>query len=175
MENHLKELVANRISNFQGHFKSPKYKVLDQPDVKEPSINYMRYLYWTTIFHKSSYKHQFIAGSTKYITKNLSCLLTKLLNTIKDGLVRYCNTKTQHSGVNNMWILPRSFNQCYRYTDHLADYLDLTFIIDSQGKLSTRLYDRSDDFEFHIVNFPFFFSNILSGLCTAAKVILKQK
>ena len=40
-------------------------------------------------------------------------------------------------------------------SDHLADYLDLTFIIDSGGKLSTRLYDKRDDFDFHIVNFPF--------------------
>ena len=39
-------------------------------------------------------------------------------------------------------------------SDHLADYLDLTFIIDSGGKLSTRLYDNRDDFDFHIVNFP---------------------
>ena len=31
-------------------------------------------------------------------------------------------------------------------SDHLADYLDLTFIIDSGGKLSTRLYDKRDDF-----------------------------
>ena len=28
-------------------------------------------------------------------------------------------------------------------SDHLADYLDLTFIIDSGGKLSTRLYDNA--------------------------------
>ena len=48
-------------------------------------------------------------------------------------------------------------------SDHLADYLDLTFIIDSGGKLSTRLYDKRDDFDFHIVNFPFFSSNIPSG------------
>ena len=27
-------------------------------------------------------------------------------------------------------------------SDHLADYVDLTFIIDSGGKLSTRLYDK---------------------------------
>ena len=27
-------------------------------------------------------------------------------------------------------------------SDHLADYLDLTLIIDSRGKLSTRLYDK---------------------------------
>ena len=35
-------------------------------------------------------------------------------------------------------------------SDHLADYLDLTFVIDSGGKLSTRLYDKCDDFDFHI-------------------------
>ena len=284
----------------------------------------------------------FIAGSSKCTTKDLSCLLTKLLSTIKDGLVRYCNTKTSRNGVNNMWILKnstsllssldqldvrtaksvqtfdfstlytsiphdllksrisnlvhnafrkkdgsvrythikltrakgyfthdingggdnmftadsicemieflidnifvqfggrlfrqvigipmgtncaplladlflysyenefldnmirsghrrlaRSFNLCYRYiddlivfnnkkfldylkeiypsqltvekankSDHLADYLDLTFIIDSGGKLSTRLYDKRDDFDFHIVNFPFLSSNIPSG------------
>ena len=54
-------------------------------------------------------------------------------------------------------------------SDHLADYLDLTFIIDSGGKLSTRLYDKRDDFDFHIVNFPYLSSNILSGplmVCT---------
>ena len=31
-----------------------------------------------------------------------------VLSTIKDGLVRYCNTKTVHNGVNNMWILKHS-------------------------------------------------------------------
>ena len=48
-------------------------------------------------------------------------------------------------------------------SDHLADYLDITFIIDNGGKLSTRLYDKRDDFDFHIVNFPFLSSNIPSG------------
>ena len=48
-------------------------------------------------------------------------------------------------------------------SDHLADYLDLLFIIDSGGKLSTRLYDKSNDFDFHIVNFPFLSSNMPSG------------
>ena len=49
---------------------------------------------------------------------------------------------------------------------HLADYLDLTFVIDSGGKLSTSLYDRRDDFDFHIVDFLFLSSNIPSGLPT---------
>ena len=48
-------------------------------------------------------------------------------------------------------------------SDHLADHLDLTFIIDNGGKLSTRLYDKRDDFDFHIVNFPYLSSNIPSG------------
>ena len=65
------------------------------------------YLYWTPRLHKSPYKHRFISGSSKCITKDLSCPLTKVLSTIKDGLVRYCNTKTSHNGV-NMWILKNS-------------------------------------------------------------------
>ena len=36
-------------------------------------------------------------------------------------------------------------------SDHLADELDLTFIKDSGGKLSTRLHDKRDDFDFHNV------------------------
>ena len=170
----LKELVADRISSLKGHFKSPKCKVLDQPDVKDTlhklhanyvlvpadnnviivckkyyidtlvkelginnvSINNptyipiddsfetivkshnqfitsvgleiseedqnLPYLYWTPKLHKSPYKHRFIAGSSKCTTKDLSCLLTKVLSTIKDGLVRYCNTKTSRNDVNNM-------------------------------------------------------------------------
>ena len=66
------------------------------------------YLYWIPKLYKSQYKHRFIAGSSKCMTKDLSCLLTKLLSNIKDGLVRYCNTKTSRNGVNNMWILKNS-------------------------------------------------------------------
>ena len=63
------------------------------------------YLYWTPKLHKSTHKHRFITGSSKCTTKDLSCLLTKVLSTIKDGLVRYCSTKTSRNDVNNMWIL----------------------------------------------------------------------
>ena len=44
-----------------------------------------------------------------------------------------------------------------------SDYLDLTFIKDSGGKLSTRLYDKRNGFDFHLVNFPFLSSKIPSG------------
>ena len=83
--------------------------------------------------------------------------------------------------------LSRSFNLCHRYTDDLfldcpigiypyqlpvenanesdnvTNYLDLTFMIESGGKLATRLDDKPHDFDFQIVNFPFLSSNIPSG------------
>ena len=88
--------------------------------------------------------------------------------------------------------LARSFNLCYQYTDDLivfnnnkfgdyikdiyqltvekantsddlTNYLDLTFIIGSNNRLYTKLYDKRDDFDFHIVNFPFLSSNIPSS------------
>ena len=66
------------------------------------------YLYWTPKLHKVPFKHPFIAGSSKCATKDLSCLLTKVLTTVKDGLIRCNNTKTSYSGVNSMWIVKNS-------------------------------------------------------------------
>ena len=43
-------------------------------------------------------------------------------------------------------------------TDNLASYLDT---IEKDGKHSTKLHEKCDDFDFHILNFP---SNIPSGL-----------
>ena len=48
-------------------------------------------------------------------------------------------------------------------SDRLADNLDLTFVIDSGGKLSISIYDTRNDFDLHIVNFLFLSSNIPSG------------
>ena len=48
-------------------------------------------------------------------------------------------------------------------SDDLENYLDLTFIIESNNRLYTKLYDKRDDFDFHIVNFPFLSSNIPSS------------
>ena len=44
------------------------------------------------------------------------------------------------------------------YTDMSASYLDL--VIDSERRLRTKLYDKRDDFNVSIVNFPFICSNI---------------
>jgi hypothetical protein len=45
-------------------------------------------------------------------------------------------------------------------TDRSASYLDLHLEIDSEGRLRTKLYNKKDDFNFHIVNFPFISINI---------------
>ena len=39
-------------------------------------------------------------------------------------------------------------------TDRSASYLDLHLEIDSEGRLRTKLYNKRDDFNFLIVNFP---------------------
>ena len=44
-----------------------------------------------------------------------------------------------------------------------ASYLDLLLSIESDGQLRTSLYDKRDDFNFHITNYPFLSSNIPSS------------
>ena len=45
----------------------------------------------------------------------------------------------------------------------LASYLDLLLSIGRDGHLHTSIYDKRDDFNFHITNFPFLSSNIPSS------------
>ena len=45
-------------------------------------------------------------------------------------------------------------------SEKYASYLDILLNIDSNGRLSTLLYDKRDDFDFTIVSFPFLCSNI---------------
>ena len=44
-----------------------------------------------------------------------------------------------------------------------ASYLDLLLSIGRDGQLHTSIYDKRDDFNFHITNFPFLSSNIPSS------------
>ena len=44
-----------------------------------------------------------------------------------------------------------------------ASHLDLLLSIESDGQLRTSLYDKRDDFNFHITNIPFLSSNIASS------------
>jgi hypothetical protein len=44
-------------------------------------------------------------------------------------------------------------------SDKSASYLDILLYIDFNGRLTTSLYDKRDDFDFAMVNFPFLCSN----------------
>jgi hypothetical protein len=44
-----------------------------------------------------------------------------------------------------------------QYTDRYASYIDLNLEIDSEGRKRTKLYDKCDDFNYPIVNFPFIY------------------
>ena len=47
--------------------------------------------------------------------------------------------------------------------DRTASYLDLHLEIDSEGRFRMKLYDKRDEFNFPIVNFPFICSNIAAA------------
>ena len=46
------------------------------------------------------------------------------------------------------------------HADHQASYLDLDLSYNRDKRLRVKLYDKRDDFNFNIVNFPFLSSNI---------------
>ena len=49
-------------------------------------------------------------------------------------------------------------------TRRTASYLKIFLNIDVDGRLHTKIYDKRDDFNFPIINFPFLSSNIPSAL-----------
>ena len=57
-------------------------------------------------------------------------------------------------------------------TDKSASYLDLHLKIDSERRFRTKLYDKRDDFNFPIVNFPFIYSKIPAA--SAYRVYISQ-
>ena len=59
-----------------------------------------------------------MAGSRECTTTDLSRLLTKVLTTVKDGLIRYCNTKTGRKRVNSTWII-KTFTSLLSSLDQL--------------------------------------------------------
>ena len=48
-------------------------------------------------------------------------------------------------------------------SNNSASYLDLFLSIGRDGQLDISLYDKRDDFIFHMINFPFLSSNIPSS------------
>jgi hypothetical protein len=61
-----------------------------------------------------------------------------------------------------------------QYTDRYASYIDLHLEIDSEGRKRTKLYDKWDDFNFPIVNFPFIYIYINIPAAPAYEVYIFQ-
>jgi hypothetical protein len=70
----------------------------------------------------------------------------------------------------------KSFNTCLhdKEFDKSASYLDILFNIDSNGRMTTTPYDKRDEFDFAIVNFPFLCSNISLSLTYGVHVYISQ-
>ena len=77
-----------------------------------------------------------------------------------DDLIVYNNKKFMDY-VKDIYTSELNVEKADRLDDQ-ANYLDLTFIIGDNNRLHTKLYDKRDDFNFHIVNFPLLSSNIPS-------------
>ena len=78
-----------------------------------------------------------------------------------DDLIVF-NNKTFIDYVKDIYPSELNVEKANRFDDQ-ANYLDLTFIIGNNNRLYTKLYDKRDHFNFHIVNLPFLSSNIPSG------------
>jgi hypothetical protein len=104
-----------------------------------------------------SYEADFIQGLLKKIEKKLARSFNFKFRYIDDVLS--LNNSRLGDFVDRIYPIELEIKDTTD-TDRYASYLDLHLEIDSQGRLRTKLYDKRDDFNFPIVNFPFICSNI---------------
>ena len=68
------------------------------------------------------------------------------------------NVKEKTNGVKN--ARPVHVSETWEQIIILGSYLDLYLEFDDSGQLGTKIYDKRDDFNFKIINFPNMCSNI---------------
>jgi hypothetical protein len=81
-----------------------------------------------------------------------------LLRTESDDVLSI-NNHDFHNYVHLIYPDELKINDTTEY-DKSASYLHILLIIDSNGRLTTTLYEKCDDFDFVIANFPFLCTNI---------------
>ena len=104
-----------------------------------------------------SYEADFIQGLLKKNEKKLARFFNLTFRYIDD--VRSLNNSRFGDVVDRSYPIELEIKDTTD-TDRSASYLHLDIEIDSKGRLRTKLYDKRDDFNFPIVNFPFIYSNI---------------
>ena len=120
--------------------------------------------YLKTYFHIHTIEAEFVQKLLRDKNKKLAVSFNFTYRYIDDVLSIYNNNF--HSYVH--LIYPDELEEIKDTTesDRCASYLDILLNIDSDGRLTTTLYDKRDDFDFAIVNFPFLYSNVpLSPTC----------
>ena len=104
-----------------------------------------------------SYEADFIQGLLKKNEKKLARSFNFTFRYIDDVLS--LNNSMFSDFVDRIYLIELEIKDTTD-TDKSASYLDLHLEIDSEGRLRTKSYDKTDDFNFPIVNFPFICSNI---------------
>jgi hypothetical protein len=75
------------------------------------------------------------------------------------GMLSLCNVKW----LSNIAVLVNKLNKLFQETTDTASsasFLDLYLEFDDSGQISTKIYNKRDDFNFKIINFPNMCSNI---------------
>ena len=98
------------------------------------------------------YEADFIQGASQESEKRLARSFNFTFRYIDDVLS--LNNSRFGDFVDHIYLIELEIKDT-TYTDRSASYLDLHLEIDSEGRLRTKLYDKRDDFNFPIVNFPF--------------------
>jgi hypothetical protein len=103
-----------------------------------------------------SYEAEFIQGLLKKSKKKLARSFNFTFRYIDDVLSR--SNSRFSDFVDRIYSIELEIKDTTD-ADRSASYLDLHLEIDSEGRLITKLYDKRDDFNFPIVNYPFICSN----------------
>ena len=104
-----------------------------------------------------SYEAEFIQKLLREKKKSLAVTFNSTFRYIDDVLS--INNDSFHSYVDLIYPCELEIKDTTESSTS-ASYLDILLKVDINGKLTTQLYDKRDDFSFSIVNFPHLCSNI---------------
>jgi hypothetical protein len=104
-----------------------------------------------------SYDAEFIQKPLHEKKKSLTLAFNSTFGYINDVLST--NNNQFHSYVDSIYPSELEIKVTTESSTSVS-YLDVLLKLDTNGKITTQLYDKQDDFNFSIVNFPYLCSNI---------------